>query len=73
MYLVKAKHEIITLQIEHMIVEIELLPTNIIPIINKSLEKVIVLIRTQQERHCRTWLVSIIIKIFLYTSNFVIL
>ena len=37
-YIVKSKHDIITLRIEHMIVEMELILTGIIPIINKYWE-----------------------------------
>ena len=36
MHLVKANHEILTHWIEHMIGDMELLPTDIIPLINKA-------------------------------------
>ena len=53
-----SKHEIFTFHIERKIGEMYLLPTDIIPIVNKALGKVVFLIRIQKEIYFRTWLVS---------------
>ena len=58
-YIVKAKHEIITHRIEHIIGDMELLPTGIIPLINKAWVNSFSEVEPNKKNHCRTWSVTI--------------
>ena len=57
--LLKVKHEILTHQIDHMIGEIELITTDIIPLINKAWVNQFSEVEYNKKYICRTWLVSI--------------